>query len=136
MMWERFQEKVESYGSPILMQTQVTRIEHDKNRIKGITALQADKTIQITGADFISTMPVTTLLRRLDPQPPEHVLMAARGLKYRDFLIVSLVIDDKDLFPDNWIYIHSPEFKVGRIQNFKNWSPAMVPDVNKTCLKI
>ncbi|BAZ09046.1 amine oxidase [Calothrix sp. NIES-4071] len=134
MMWERFQEKVESQGSPVLMQTQVTRIERDGNRIKSITALQADKTIQITGANFISTMPVTTLLHRLNPQPPEHVLAAARSLKYRDFLIVSLIIDEKDLFPDNWIYIHSPEFKVGRIQNFKNWSPAMVPDASKTCL--
>jgi protoporphyrinogen oxidase len=134
MMWERFQEKLENQGSPVLMQTQVTRIEREGNRIKSITALQADKTIQITGANFISTMPVTALLHRLDPQPPEHVLAAARGLKYRDFLIVSLIIDEKDLFPDNWIYIHSPEFKVGRIQNFKNWSPAMVPDASKTCL--
>ena len=134
MMWERFQEKVESQGSPVLMETQVTRVEREGNRIKSITVLQADKTIQITGADFISTMPVTALLHRMDPQPPEHVLEAARGLKYRDFLIVSLIIDEKDLFPDNWIYIHSPEFKVGRIQNFKNWSPAMVPDASYTCL--
>lgn len=62
------------------------------------------------------------------------MLEAANGLKYRDFLIVSLIIDQDNLFPDNWIYIHSPEFKVGRIQNFKNWSPAMVPDAGKTCL--
>jgi protoporphyrinogen oxidase len=134
MMWERFQEKVESKGSSVLMKTQVTRIEREGNRIKSITALQADKTIQITGDNFISTMPVTALLHRLNPQPPEHVLAAARGLKYRDFLIVSIVINEENLFPDNWIYIHSPEFKVGRIQNFKNWSPAMVPDASKTCL--
>jgi protoporphyrinogen oxidase len=47
---------------------------------------------------------------------------------------VALIIDRDDLFPDNWIYIHSPEFKVGRIQNFKNWSTAMVPEPEKTCL--
>ena len=73
-------------------------------------------------------------MHRLDPLPPEPVIKSARSLSYRDFLIVSLIIDEKHLFPDNWIYIHSPEFKVGRIQNFKNWSPAMVPDASKTCL--
>jgi protoporphyrinogen oxidase len=79
-------------------------------------------------------MPVTALLNRLDPLPPQSILEAAQGLKYRDFLIVSLIVNQPDLFPDNWIYIHSPEFKVGRIQNFKNWSPALVPDLSKTCL--
>lgn len=79
-------------------------------------------------------MPVTALLQRLEPAPPEEVLQAARSLSYRDFLIVALIVDVEDLFPDNWIYIHSPDVKVGRIQNFKNWSPAMVPDQRKTCL--
>jgi protoporphyrinogen oxidase len=58
----------------------------------------------------------------------------ARSLSYRDFIIVALIINVEHLFPDNWIYIHSPDVKVGRIQNFKNWSPAMVPDPSKTCL--
>lgn len=134
MMWERCQEILESKGSFVHLDTAVTRIEREGSRIKSITAKQNGKTFQITGNHFISSMPVTALVRRLDPQPPAHVLEAARSLKYRDFLIVSLVINQPNLFPDNWIYIHSPEFKVGRIQNFKNWSPAMVPDPSKTCL--
>jgi protoporphyrinogen oxidase len=73
-------------------------------------------------------------VHRLDPLPPEEVLVAARGLKYRDFLIVALIVNRDRLFPDNWLYIHSPSFRVGRIQNFKNWSLAMVPDPDKTCL--
>jgi protoporphyrinogen oxidase len=77
-------------------------------------------------------MPVTALLQCLDPLPPQEVLAAARRLRYRDFMIVSLIINREDLFPDNWIYIHSPEFKVGRIQNFKNWSRSMVPDQSRT----
>ncbi|NJO80271.1 MAG: NAD(P)/FAD-dependent oxidoreductase [Cyanobacteria bacterium RM1_2_2] len=133
-MWERCQEIIESRNSPVLMNTAVTRIEREGTRIKSITAQKGDETITLTGDHFISSMPVTALLHRLDPLPPAHVLEAARGLKYRDFLIVSLVVDRPHLFPDNWIYIHSPEFKVGRIQNFKNWSPAMVPDPSKTCL--
>jgi protoporphyrinogen oxidase len=133
-MWERCQEILENRNSPVLMNTTVTRVERQGSQIKSITAQQGENVFTITADHFISTMPVTALLHRLDPLPPAHVLEAARGLKYRDFLIVSLVINRPHLFPDNWIYIHSPEFKVGRIQNFKNWSPAMVPDASKTCL--
>ncbi|MBD2059302.1 NAD(P)/FAD-dependent oxidoreductase [Oculatella sp. FACHB-28] len=134
MMWERCQEILDSKGSPVELHTSVLRVEREGTRIKSITAQRGDQTFQIEADHFVSTMPVTALLHRLDPPPPEHVLEAARGLKYRDFLIVSLVVNQPDLFPDNWIYIHSPEFKVGRIQNFKNWSPEMVPDSSKTCL--
>ena len=134
MMWERCQEILDSNGAPVLLNTSVTRIEREGTRIKSITARRGDETLQLSSDHFISSMPVTALVHRLDPPAPDYVLEAARGLKYRDFLIVALVIDKADLFPDNWIYIHSPEFKVGRIQNFKNWSPAMVPDSSKTCL--
>ncbi|MBW4517912.1 MAG: NAD(P)/FAD-dependent oxidoreductase [Timaviella obliquedivisa GSE-PSE-MK23-08B] len=134
MMWERCQEILENKGNLVHLNTQVTRIQREGTLIKGITAKQGDRTFEITGDQFISTMPVTTLVHRLNPLPPPHILEAARGLKYRDFLIVSLIVNQSELFPDNWIYIHSPEFRVGRIQNFKNWSPAMVPDQSKTCL--
>ncbi|PSM50219.1 FAD-dependent oxidoreductase [Chroococcidiopsis sp. CCALA 051] len=134
MMWERCQEIIESQGARVQLNTAVTRIEREGTWIKSITARQGDRTIQILGDRFISSMPITALVQRLDPPAPERVLTAARSLKYRDFLIVALIVNQPDLFPDNWIYIHSPEFKVGRIQNFKNWSAAMVPNPNKTCL--
>lgn len=134
MMWERCQELIEQKGGIVSLNTSVTRIQRDGTRIKSITLRQDNQETEIQSNHFISSMPVTALLQRLDPPPPPHVLEAARSLKYRDFLIVSLILDRKELFPDNWIYIHSPEFKVGRIQNFKNWSPKMVPDANKTCL--
>jgi protoporphyrinogen oxidase len=79
-------------------------------------------------------MPIRELLEKFDPTVPARVLEAAKSLHYRDFLTVALIIDHPDLFPDNWIYIHDPAVKVGRIQNFKNWSPHMVPDPTKTCL--
>lgn len=134
LMWERCQEILEAQGTPVHLNTTVTRIEREGMRIKQVTVKQGDRTVQISGEHFISSMPVTALLRCLDPAPPKEVLQAAHSLKYRDFLIVSLMVNREHLFPDNWIYIHSPEFKVGRIQNFKNWSPAMVPDPSKTCL--
>jgi protoporphyrinogen oxidase len=134
MMWERCQEILEERNTPVQLNSDVVRVERDGSLIKSITVKHGDRTDRITGEYFISSMPITLLMSRLDPQPPEHVLEAARGLKYRDFLIVSLIVNREFLFTDNWIYIHSPEFKVGRIQNFKNWSPAMVPDSSKTCL--
>lgn len=74
------------------------------------------------------------LIESLDPPAPSAVLSAARGLKYRDFLVVAIVINQPDLFPDNWVYVHDSQARVGRIQNFKNWSPDLVPDSSKTCL--
>ncbi|MBE7381350.1 MAG: NAD(P)/FAD-dependent oxidoreductase [Leptolyngbya sp. SIO1E4] len=134
MMWERCQEIVDANGSPVHLNTEVVRVERKGKRITKVIAKQGDRTFELTADHFINSMPVTALLHRLDPLPPEHVLAAARGLKYRDFLIVSLIINRDHLFPDNWLYIHSPQFKVGRIQNFKNWSPDMVPDASQTCL--
>ena len=133
-MWERFQQKLNSNGSPVHLNTEVTEVEREGNRITGVTIKQNGQTSKITGEHYVSSMPVSLLLKKMNPAPPEKVLKAANRLKYRDFLIVSLVVDQAELFPDNWIYIHSPEFKVGRIQNFKNWSKAMVPDQSKTCL--
>ena len=65
---------------------------------------------------------------------PPAIQAAARKLKYRDFLIVTLILEGRDLFPDNWVYIHSPEVEVGRIQNFRSWSEQMVPDDDRTSI--
>ncbi|KPQ36500.1 MAG: Protoporphyrinogen oxidase [Phormidesmis priestleyi Ana] len=134
MMWERCQQILESKGTPVHMKTRVTKIEHDGKRILRVIAEKEGEVIEVSAENFVSSMPITALARCLNPAPPDSVINAAKGLKYRDFLIVPLVINLKDIFPDNWIYIHSPEFKVGRIQNFKNWSAAMVPDASKTCV--
>jgi protoporphyrinogen oxidase len=134
MMWERFAEKIDTLGGEVMMDTKLLSIERQGNRITKVIAEHGENLMQLEGDNFISSMPVTELVKRMEPQPPDEVLEAAHQLKYRDFLIVALVIDKAELFPDNWIYIHSPEVKVGRIQNFKNWSPAMVPDSSKTCL--
>lgn len=134
MMWQRFAELVESQGGEVHLNTGVVSIQRQGNRIESITAQQAGKLVEFTGDRFISTMPVSALINRMEPLPPAEVLEAARSLKYRDFLIVTLIVNSPNLFPDNWIYIHTPEVKVGRIQNFKNWSAALVPDPSKTCL--
>lgn len=134
MMWERCQEIIEERGSAVYLNTEVWRVKHNDGRVTSVLARRGDMTFELRGDDFINSMPIALLVHRLDPLPPAEVLEAAMGLKYRDFLIVTLVVSCEHLFPDNWLYIHSPEFRVGRIQNFKNWSPEMVPDSTKTCL--
>jgi protoporphyrinogen oxidase len=82
----------------------------------------------------ISSLPLRTLVAVSRPLPPAEVVAAAQGLRYRDFLTVAVVVDGEDAFPDNWIYIHEPGVRVGRIQNYRSWSPWMVPDEDKACL--
>ena len=134
MMWERCRDLIREAGSKVEMNTKVLRVERTGNRIDRAIVQKGDQVQSVTADHYVSSMPVSALVRRLDPPAPKAVLDAANGLKYRDFLIVPIVVNIKSLFPDNWIYIHSPEFRVGRIQNFKNWSAAMVPDPEKTCL--
>jgi protoporphyrinogen oxidase len=89
---------------------------------------------QLNAEALISTMPISELVTRLDPPAPIEVREAASRLTYRDFLTVALIVDRAELFPDNWIYVHAPEVRVARIQNFKNWSADMVPDPRTSCL--
>jgi protoporphyrinogen oxidase len=133
-MWETLADRLKGQGYPVLMERSVVKICHEGGEVKRVVTRGAHGEESFEGTDFISSMPIRDLMQALDPRPPEDVLRAANGLRYRDFLIVSLVVNRKEVSPDNWIYVHEPGVKVGRIQNFKNWSPAMVPDGEKTCL--
>ncbi len=134
MMWQRCKDLIEAKGATVRLNTEVVRLCHDGKRVHSLVARTDGSEYVIEGTHVLSSMPITHLIARLDPPPPEAVQQAARGLSYRDFLLIALVVDKADVFPDNWIYIHSPRVKVGRIQNFKNWSAAMVSDASKTCL--
>ncbi|HYO47018.1 MAG TPA: NAD(P)/FAD-dependent oxidoreductase [Gemmatimonadota bacterium] len=135
MLWERWSERLAERGVEIRMQAEVTRLLHRDGRVVAVEARRSDGTTdRVEGEHFISTMSVRELIRALSPSPPAEVAEAAERLEYRDFLTVVLIVDVEELFPDNWIYIHSPDVRVGRIQNFKNWSPDMVPDASMTSL--
>ncbi len=133
-MWETLAERLEERGYPVRMQRQVVRICHDASRVTRLVTRGPHGEESFTGTDFISSMPIRDLVQALDPPPPPEIQRAAASLRYRDFLIISLIINRSEVAPDNWIYIHEPGVKVGRIQIFKNWSPAMVPDPSKSCL--
>ncbi|HKQ54054.1 MAG TPA: NAD(P)/FAD-dependent oxidoreductase [Pyrinomonadaceae bacterium] len=134
MMWQRMAELVVRQGCEVSRGAGVERILWADGRVDAVEVSSGGQTQTVRGSHFISSMPVRELVRKLSPAPPPEVLKAADGLHYRDFIIVALVVNRPDVFPDNWIYIHDPEVKLGRIQNFKNWSPDMVPDPAKTCL--
>ena len=133
-MWETLTERLRSRNYPVLTEHPVVRIHHRGGKVTGLVTAGPEGEKYFGGTDFISSMPMRELINALHEPAPEEVQRAAHRLRYRDFLIVSLVTHRKDVVPDNWIYVHDPSVKVGRIQNFKNWSPAMVPDPNKTCL--
>src|SRR6185503_8396889 len=134
MMWETVKKIVERDGSEIRFNAGVEKILWSEGAVDAVQVVVDGKPETIEGTHFISTMPIRELIQKFDPPAPDHVLKAAEALNYRDFLTVALVINQRELFPDNWIYIHDSDVKVGRIQNFKNWSPSMVPDPDKTCL--
>ena len=134
MMWNTVKEQVESRGGLVRLNTKVSGIRIKGKCIDSVLVANNGHEEIIRGTDFISSMPITEFIKNLDPAPSAEVLEAAEKLKYRDFLTVCLIVNKSNLFPDNWIYIHDPEVKLGRIQNFKNWSPDMVPDLTKTSL--
>jgi protoporphyrinogen oxidase/GT2 family glycosyltransferase len=128
-MWDVCADTIEAAGGTVSRRHRVTAVEREEMRVKAVTVADPDGNTHRVEADaFINSMDLRTLLRAMDPPPPEHVRKAAEKLKYRDFLIVTLVLDHPDPFPDNWIYVHSPEVDVGRIQNFRAWSPHMLPN--------
>jgi protoporphyrinogen oxidase len=134
MMWNTVLELVQSRGARVLLKTSVARIFWSPGAVTGLEVETGKEVQLIAGTHFISSMPMRELIQKLEPEAPSEVLKAAERLNYRDFVTVALILDKAELFPDNWIYVHDPRVRVGRIQNFKNWSPHMVPDQSKTCL--
>jgi protoporphyrinogen oxidase len=129
-MWEAMTEEIRRHGGEVRTGTPVERLVMENGEIKEVQA--GDDTF--TPRHVISSLPLRTTVNITRPLPPPKLREAARGLRYRDFLTVALVLDGEDLFPDNWIYIHEPGVQVGRIQNYRSWSPWMVPDESKACV--
>ncbi|OFV92533.1 MAG: FAD-dependent oxidoreductase [Acidobacteria bacterium RIFCSPLOWO2_12_FULL_65_11] len=134
MMWEECRDRVVAAGGRVTLGSRVVELRHDGERVRTVVIEEGGVRYEQPVSHVISTMPVRHLVRALMPTAPEPVREAAERLTYRDFLTVALIVDQADVFPDNWIYIHDPSVRVGRVQNFKNWSPEMVPDPRLTCL--
>ncbi|MGH7898633.1 MAG: NAD(P)/FAD-dependent oxidoreductase [Candidatus Binatia bacterium] len=135
MMWERCAGLVERGGGSVIRGIRVERICHAGGRVERVVARRRDgEALEFPAANLISSMPIRDLVRALDPAAPDEVRRAADRLRYRDYISVVLIVRRETVFPDNWLYVHSPDVKLGRIQNYKNWSPEMVPDPSRTSL--
>lgn len=130
MLWSRLSDIITAQGSKITLRAPVTKISWKRGQVVAVRAGQET----YTGSHFLSSLPLRDLILSLDPAPSRHVLSAANDFHYRDFLMVLLIVSDTALFRDNWIYIHDPAVKVGRIQNYNNWSPDLNPVPGTTCL--
>jgi protoporphyrinogen oxidase len=135
MMWNALKAEIERRRGEVRLNCEVVAIRRNGNRIESAVVSHNGKPEEIIqGCAFLSSMPINDFLAKLEPPPPPKVLESAKQLRYRDLIVVCLIIGKPELFPDNWIYIHDPDVRVGRIQNYKNWSPDMVPDPAQTSL--
>ena len=124
-MWEQMAADIHEHGGEVRLNAPVTRLRTENGRVVEVVA--GGESLQ--PSYVISSLPLRSTVGIADPEAPGDVRDAARGLRYRDFMTVSLVIEGtENLFPDNWIYIHQPGVRVLRIQNFRSWSPWMVPN--------
>ena len=134
MMWEKCRELVEARGCTVIMNSRVVGIRHENGLATAVIAEGADGTTTEHPCEHVvSSMPISHLLKAMEPPAPAPVFQAADDLRYRDFITVALVVPEKYSFPDNWIYVHAKEVQVGRIQNFGSWSPYLVKE-GRTCL--
>jgi protoporphyrinogen oxidase len=129
-MWEAFAQKIRRFGGEVLLGRRVVDRRFDSGRDLWVvtTRDREGHTEEFLGEHMVSSMPVRELIAQLKPPLPEDAVRAAQSLRYRDFLTVGLIVRDQGRFTDNWIYIHDPSVQVGRVQNYKSWSPEMVPD--------
>jgi protoporphyrinogen oxidase len=134
MMWNAARDKVVAMGNQVVMDTALKQLRFDDvtKRWNMQTVTGNGAIANINAAHVISSAPMRELAGRIYPLPA--TLPSALDLNYRDFLTVALMIKSDDLFPDNWIYIHDDKVKVGRVQNFRSWSPEMVPDPELACV--
>ena len=132
MMWDAAKAHVEAKGNEVLMGHSLKQLAQDAKGNWRVSASSADGETIINAKHVISSAPMRELATRIHPLPQS--LPEAQDLKYRDFLTVAIMVKSEDLFPDNWIYIHDDRVQVGRVQNFRSWSPEMVPDKDIACV--
>jgi len=133
MMWEECARRVCRQGGAVMMGRRVGALERRGERWRVTFTGGEEGEGSIEADEVISTAPLRELARAITPALPAEILRAAGRLGYRDFITVALILPDRGQFSDNWIYIHDPSVKVGRIQNFRSWSPELIPEPGMNC---
>jgi protoporphyrinogen oxidase/predicted dehydrogenase len=134
-MWEAFAVRARHTGVDVHLNQRCVSVKHSDNRVHEIVTRQNGDVFEHEVDSIISTLALNDLIFSLDPPPPPEVLAAAANLRYRDLVLVALMTTEAEPFPDNWIYLHDPETRAGRVQNYGAWSADMVrPET--TCLGV
>jgi protoporphyrinogen oxidase len=132
-MWEAIRRRVEARDMPVLLNHRVTLVHHEHEVVCGLTVETNGRPAYVEVDGVVSSIPLSELVLSLEPAAPDEIREAARRLRYRSLCLVALIIDHEQPFPDNWIYLHDPGTRAGRVQNFGAWSEAMVRP-GTTCL--
>ena len=135
-LFGRYRDQVVEGGGEVLLEHEVFGLQRDGSRLTHVVSSGSGSDETREAANFISSMPLAELVERISPLPPDEVVEAAAGLRQRGFLTAALILAEPDPFPDQWIYVHEPTVKLGRVQNYRNWSPAMVPDPDRCCIGV
>jgi protoporphyrinogen oxidase len=127
-MYDAMACQVKQQGGEVIMGQNALEIHHSRDKITSVTSRGFGESLTLPASHFFSSMPITELVQRMKPLAPDAVITAARALRYRSILTVNLILEKPVGLPDNWIYLHEPEIRAGRLQIFQNWSPFMVPE--------
>lgn len=128
MISDRLQEEIEENDGSVMTDARITRVHHKDFHVTGITVKNNKQPYNIEGAEFISSIPLTQLVKMLQPPPPPEILEAASSLKYRDILIVTIMLDREQVTDLTWLYLPGKDIPLGRIHEPKNWSRRMAPE--------
>lgn len=135
MLYGKMTEEIRARGGKVLTGMRVRSLRSEKRSIRSVIVADSEGKEQTFEAKYlISSMPIDELVRMLAPNPPKSIIQAAKGLRYRSLVSVNVILDVPSPFPDNWVYIHTPNIRIGRVQNFGNWSPYMVGSKDRTAL--
>ncbi len=136
-MYETMCEKLVSQGVKLMLESKVIRFNRQDNTVKSIDVLGVNgEEMNISSKQFFSSIPLAHYFRMLNPAESGQILDSVEMLRYRDHITVNLLIGREKVFPDQWIYVHSPDVQIARITNYKNFSKKMVKDKNKTTLSV
>lgn len=136
MMWEEAARRTREQGGEVRMGCRVTGLERRTAAAPAWVVHYADADgarREVVADHVVSSAPLRDLVLGIEPAASAAAREAAQSLRYRDFLTVALIVRPSVPITDNWIYIHEPGVKVGRIQNYRSWSPEMVPDPDLAC---
>jgi protoporphyrinogen oxidase len=133
-MYEAMARQITAGGGEFRLGHRAAAIHHEHDRVTAIASRAGDNVQSVPCSHCFSSMPITELIQKMRPRAPDIVINAALSLKYRSFITVNLLFQKATVLPDNWIYLHSPDIKAGRLQFYRNWSPAMVPSENTSSI--